>query len=110
MTQAASTQPNSSADKNAVRPFRVNVPESELIDLRKRIIATKWPERETVNDATQGVQLATIEALASYPDRIDVRSRGLGEASPMAIWSAHLRLSWHAGRALPRERGAHTRG
>jgi pimeloyl-ACP methyl ester carboxylesterase len=50
----------------AIRPFNVNVPELELTELRSRINATKWPERETVADATQGVQLATIQALASY--------------------------------------------
>ena len=53
-------------DKNALRPFHVNVPEAELTELRRRINATQWPERETVSDATQGVQLATIQALASY--------------------------------------------
>jgi pimeloyl-ACP methyl ester carboxylesterase len=53
-------------DKNAIRPFHVNVPEAELIELRRRINATKWPERETVTDASQGVQLATIQALARY--------------------------------------------
>jgi len=52
--------------KTAIHPFHVNVPESELTELRRRINATKWPERETVTDATQGVQLATIQALASY--------------------------------------------
>ena len=54
------------ADRNAIRPFRVNVPEAELSELRRRINATKWPERETVTDATQGVQLATVQALARY--------------------------------------------
>jgi pimeloyl-ACP methyl ester carboxylesterase len=44
----------------------VNVSEAELTDLKKRILATKWPERETVTDATQGVQLATMQALARY--------------------------------------------
>jgi len=54
-------------DKSAIRPFQVtNVPEAELVELRKRINATRWPERETVTDATQGVQLATIQALARY--------------------------------------------
>src|SRR5258705_2331592 len=53
-------------DKNAIRPFQVNVPEAELTELRRRISATKWPERETVTDATQCVQLATIQALARY--------------------------------------------
>ena len=54
------------ADKNALRPFQVNVPEAELTELRRRINATKWPERELVADATQGVQLATVQALARY--------------------------------------------
>ncbi len=52
--------------KAAVRPFRIEVPEQELADLRRRITATKWPERETVTDASQGVQLATTQALARY--------------------------------------------
>ena len=54
------------ANANAVRPFRINVPEAELTELRRRINATRWPERETVTDASQGVQLATIQALAQY--------------------------------------------
>src|SRR4029077_9888002 len=58
-------QPTGS-DKTAIRPFHVNVPEAELTELRTRINATKWPERETVTDASQGVQLATIQALARY--------------------------------------------
>jgi len=51
---------------HAIRPFHVNVPQAELTELRRRINATRWPERETVTDATQGVQLATMEALARY--------------------------------------------
>ena len=51
---------------NAIRPFRVNVPEAELTELRRRINATRWPDRETVTDATQGVQLATMRNLAQY--------------------------------------------
>ena len=54
------------ADKNAIRPFHVNVPQEELAELRRRINVTKWPERELVADATQGVQLATVQALARY--------------------------------------------
>jgi pimeloyl-ACP methyl ester carboxylesterase len=50
----------------AIRPFRVNTPEEELIDLRARIETTRWPEQETVSDASQGVQLATVQALARY--------------------------------------------
>ena len=49
-----------------IRPFRVSVPEEQLTDLRHRIKATKWPERETLADDTQGVQLATMQALASH--------------------------------------------
>jgi Epoxide hydrolase N terminus len=46
-----------------IRPFTVEVPEAELAELRRRINATRWPERETVDDASQGVQLATMQAL-----------------------------------------------
>ncbi len=54
-------------EATAIRPFQVNVaPEAELADLRRRINATRWPERETVADASQGVQLATTQALARY--------------------------------------------
>ena len=54
------------SDKNAIRPFRVEVPEAELTKLRRRIEDTRWPEKETVTDASQGVQLATMQALARY--------------------------------------------
>ena len=58
-------------DKTAIRPFHVNVPETELTELRRRINATKFPERETVTDATQGVQLANdAGAGALLGDRI----------------------------------------
>jgi pimeloyl-ACP methyl ester carboxylesterase len=49
-----------------IRPFKVNIPEEQLVDLRRRLAATKWPERETVTDASQGVQLATMRKLADY--------------------------------------------
>jgi len=63
MTQA--TQ-QTGADGVAIRRFHVTVPEAELADLRMRINATRWPERETVADDSQGVQLATVQALARY--------------------------------------------
>ncbi|GHO87051.1 epoxide hydrolase family protein [Dictyobacter formicarum] len=50
----------------ALRPFRVDIPEEELVELRRRITATRWPEKETVADQSQGVQLATIQELARY--------------------------------------------
>ena len=49
-----------------IRPFKIKFDDAELNDLRQRIMATRWPKRETVNDATQGVQLATIQKLAKY--------------------------------------------
>ncbi len=68
MTQTGATPQASkqAENKNAIRPFHVNFAEAELTDLRRRINATKWPERETVTDQSQGVQLATIQALARY--------------------------------------------
>jgi pimeloyl-ACP methyl ester carboxylesterase len=62
---SAVAQPKGS-DTTAIHPFHVNVPEAELTELRRRIKATVWPDRETVTDATQGVQLATVQRLASY--------------------------------------------
>ena len=54
------------SEPNAIRPFRVNIPKEELVDLRRRIAATRWPDRETVNDRSQGVQLAKIQELVRY--------------------------------------------
>jgi pimeloyl-ACP methyl ester carboxylesterase len=51
---------------NAIRPFRVDVPEEQLVDLRRRIAATRWPDRETVDDPSQGIQLAKIRPLVEY--------------------------------------------
>jgi pimeloyl-ACP methyl ester carboxylesterase len=50
----------------AIRPFQVNVPEADLVDLRRRVLATRWPARETVNDQSQGVQLAKLKELVRY--------------------------------------------
>src|SRR5687767_3205056 len=54
------------SDKTAIRPFHVNVPQAELDELRRRIVATRLPESETVTDHSQGVPLATIQKLARY--------------------------------------------
>jgi pimeloyl-ACP methyl ester carboxylesterase len=54
----------SSAD--AIRPFRISVPEGAIADLRRRIAATRWPDRETVTDQSQGVPLATMQELARH--------------------------------------------
>ncbi len=56
----------SGSGPTAIRPFKVNVPEADLADLRKRIEATRFPDKETVDDSSEGVQLATIQKLAKY--------------------------------------------
>jgi pimeloyl-ACP methyl ester carboxylesterase len=68
MTQTSATRQSSeqAADKHALRPFKVNVPEAELDDLRRRINATRFPESETVTDFSQGVPAATTQKLARY--------------------------------------------
>ena len=57
---------SSAGERVAVRPFRIDVPEEDLADLRRRILATRWPSKELVEDRSQGVQLATIQELARY--------------------------------------------
>src|SRR5262245_57494896 len=64
MTQGGAGQ--AEANTTAIRPFQLSFSDSELADLRRRIHATRWPEREQVADASQGVQLATIQSLARY--------------------------------------------
>jgi pimeloyl-ACP methyl ester carboxylesterase len=54
------------AENNAIRPFRVDIPEEALVDLRNRLAATRLPEQETVDDNSQGVRLATVQKLARY--------------------------------------------
>ncbi len=51
---------------DAIRPFQINIPESKLVDLRERVIATRWPDKETVTDQSQGVQLSKIQSLVHY--------------------------------------------
>jgi len=67
--QTASTsakEPRATAEDVSIRPFRFTATQAALDDLRRRVKATQWPERETVSDATQGVQLATMQKLAAY--------------------------------------------
>jgi pimeloyl-ACP methyl ester carboxylesterase len=61
-----STSQGGAAEDSPIRPFRVNIPEEQLVDMRRRIAATRWPDKETVADNSQGVQLATIRELAQY--------------------------------------------
>ena len=50
----------------AIRPFRVDIPEEQLVDLRRRLSAARWPDRETVSDQSQGVQLEKLQQLVQY--------------------------------------------
>ena len=63
---ASSVAPKNGGGENLIRPFHVSVSEDALVDMRRRIAATRWPEKETVADGTQGVQLATMRKLAQY--------------------------------------------
>ena len=53
-------------DDAAIRPYHIAIPQAALDDLRKRVRATRWPDKETVTDQSQGVQLARIQALVQY--------------------------------------------
>src|SRR5882672_8782143 len=64
LSNAQSNAPE--AGKDTIRPFKANVPEKDLIDLRRRIAATRWPDKETVADQSQGVQLARLQELVRY--------------------------------------------
>ena len=68
MTQTIATHRSSeqTADKNAIRPFHVNVPEAELTDLRQRLAQTRLPDKETVTDYSQGVPLKTVQQVLSH--------------------------------------------
>jgi pimeloyl-ACP methyl ester carboxylesterase len=66
MSHVATDSNPASVDSMAIRPFRVEVPEAEIDELRRRLQRTRWPEKETVADQSQGVQLATIQELVRY--------------------------------------------
>ncbi|HEY2436573.1 MAG TPA: epoxide hydrolase N-terminal domain-containing protein, partial [Solirubrobacteraceae bacterium] len=54
------------AGATAVRPFRAEIPQAEIDDMRRRIAATRWPDKETVDDASQGTPLAKVQELVHY--------------------------------------------
>jgi pimeloyl-ACP methyl ester carboxylesterase len=92
-----------------IRPFRVDVPEGELADLRRRILATRWPEKETVADQSQGVPLAMTQELARYwateydwrkvEERLNALPQFMTEIDGVKIHFIHVR-SEHAD-AMP---------
>ena len=79
-----------------IRPFTFEAPEADLKALRARIAATRWPEKETVADQSQGVQLATIQALARYWDDRLRLAEGRGEAEGPAAIHHHDRWAGHS--------------
>ena len=68
MTQTTATNRSSeqTGEKNAIRPFRVDIPEAALADLRQRLAQTRLPDKETVSDYSQGVPLKTVQQLLRY--------------------------------------------
>jgi len=109
LTGTVAAVPGAFNRQDAIHPFRVNVPEAELTDLRRRIIATRFPERETVNDTSQGVPLAMIQKLAHYwataydwrklEARLNALPQFITEIDGLDIHFVHVR-SKHQG-ALP---------
>ncbi|HEV8117499.1 MAG TPA: epoxide hydrolase N-terminal domain-containing protein, partial [Thermoanaerobaculia bacterium] len=63
---AGLAQAKTAGGADAIRPFKVHFSDEELADLKRRIAATRWPDREIVTDQSQGVQLATVQKLARY--------------------------------------------
>jgi pimeloyl-ACP methyl ester carboxylesterase len=63
---ASMTASGTTVDNTAIRPFKVKIPQAQLVDLKRRIKATRWPDKETVADESQGVPLATLQELARY--------------------------------------------
>ena len=105
----ARSAPATTDTGGAIRPFRVNIPQDELDDLRRRVLATRWPARETVPDDSQGVQLAAMQTLARYwaaqydwrkcEARLNALPQFLTEIDGLDIHFIHVR-SKHAN-ALP---------
>ena len=89
MAQAGATQ-RSSEQPDAIRPFHFNVSDADLTELRTRINNTRWPERETVADASQGVQLATMQNLARYWGQITTGESARQNCSPCRTSSPRL--------------------
>ena len=97
------------AEVAAIRPFRFDVPKEAIVELRRRLTATRWPERETVADRSQGVQLATMQTLVRYwatdydwrkvEARLNALPQFITEIDGLDIQFAHVR-SRHAD-ALP---------
>ncbi|WP_028934629.1 epoxide hydrolase family protein [Pseudonocardia spinosispora] len=106
---ATATAGTAGGGGEAIRPFRINVAQEQLDDLRRRVVATRWPTRETVPDQSQGVQLARLQELVRYwgtdydwrklEERVNALPQFLTEIDGLDIHFLHIR-SKHAN-ALP---------
>jgi pimeloyl-ACP methyl ester carboxylesterase len=102
-------RPAPAATPGAIRPFRIEVPEQDLAELRRRVLATRWPDRETVPDQSQGIQFAPLQELVRYwgttydwrkiEARVNALPQFLTEIDGVDIHFIHVR-SKHAN-ALP---------
>lgn len=100
-TGLLSPQVAAAAESSAIRPFRIDVPDASLVDLRRRIVATRWPDRETVDNRSQGVQLGKLKPLVEYWGtkydwrKIEARLNGvpqfITEIDGLDIQFAHIR-------------------
>mgnify|MGYP003694565551 CR=1 FL=1 len=92
------------ADVQSIRPFRVHVPDTDLAELRRRIAATRWPDKETVADASQGAPLARLQELVRYwGNGYDWRNGGSEAQRTAAIHDEHRR-GGHSLHSRPVER------
>jgi hypothetical protein len=66
VTSPLPAKQTAAAEDDSIRPFRINIPEEQIVELRKRIAATRWPDKETVSDESQGIRLAEVQALLQY--------------------------------------------
>ena len=95
MTAVASLRNTSATESIAIRPFRFTASQAALDDLRRRIGATQWPDRETVTDQSQGPQLATMQKLARYWAteydwrKVEARLNGAAEFRHRDRWARH---------------------
>lgn len=96
MSATAATQRPGTAEDAGVGPFRIDVPDDDLVELRRRIRAARSPERETVADASQGVRLGTIQALARLPGTVSAEVSPVARAAWMLDHDANSsgRLHW----------------
>jgi len=88
----SSAEQRSVPDDAAIRPYHIAIPQAALDDLRKRVRATRWPDKETVTDQSQGVQLARIQALVQYWGsdydwrKIETKLNSLNKGGHFAAW------------------------